>query len=100
MSNWNPKPRRDKDPNPLFPVEEVPMVQKALSPIERQRANDGSPMTAVRPSALKAPDPQLTLKKGSHAGNIKEGRHDPVKSDPPITKVTPDDVVKAFLFGE
>lgn len=98
MSNWNPKPRFDADPDPLFSMEEGEVTIKSMSPIERQRAKDGSPVTATRRSALKAPDPKLTLKKGSMAGDIEDGRKAPNKTEPPIS---PSEVVKAFLgLGE
>jgi len=51
--------------NELFPMVEAPTVVKSLTPIERQRAEDGTQLTPMRPSALRPADPALYITKGS-----------------------------------
>ena len=90
MSNWNPKPLRPADPNPLFQMGDETYVVKGQSAIQRQRAADGTPHTKCRPSALSAPDYALYLEDGKIQ-----------KSEPaPVAKaLDPDLVVKSFLKG-
>lgn len=61
-SGWAPKPLRNLDTSGFV---ERPTVVKHLTPIERQRAEDGTPHTAMRPSALRPADPELYISKGS-----------------------------------
>ena len=79
--------QRPKDPNPLFKMVDEPVVAKSLSPLQRQRQKDGSPITGGNPTSLRPPDTKLYL----------EGMS---KSEEPVKKVERLDVeavVKAFL---
>lgn len=64
-TGWAPKPLRPEFQNELFPMVEAPTVVKSMTNIERQREQDGTPMTAVRPSRLQPPDMPLYINKGS-----------------------------------
>ena len=94
--NWNPKPRRPTDPNPLFTMDESYEVQKSLTPIQRQRLEDGTPHTKCRPSALSAKDYTLYLGEEpvSKGADPREGQG-VTNTDPPL--MDPDQVVKSFL---
>jgi hypothetical protein len=91
MSNWNPKPLRPENKNPLFQMNEEWTVKKSLSPIEKQRLQDGTPHTAVRNQHMgpgKTPGidgPDL------YVGEVSKSSASPRKY------LEPDDVVKSFL---
>lgn len=89
MSNWNPKPKRPQDPNPLFKMDErEEYVVKGLTPIERQRRADGTPHTTGNRTRL-VPAESFYLE----AEKLD-------KSQPPAPKkpsLDPDAVVKSFL---
>lgn len=92
---WNPKPMRPQSDNPLFVMVESELVVKGLSPMQRQRLADGTPMTVSGPTALRPADPTLVLK-GSLVEKLEEGgkgKHDEVVQDP----VDPLGVIKSFL---
>lgn len=62
MSTWSPRPRRDINMNGLFPFDEtVQPIHKSMSPIVRQREEDGTPITRTPPSALRPADMPLFL---------------------------------------
>ena len=90
MSSYkdSPKPLRKGDPNPLFKMEEGDYVVKALSPIERQRREDGTPYTTVIPSAVEPRERGLYLKEEKVTKSVEAAVH----RDP-----DPDEVVKAFM---
>ena len=82
---WSPRPRREINTNGLFPfVEEEAPVRKGLTPIERQRAEDGTPITRTPLSGLRPADTALFLK-----------GHEPVKK----SIATKDDLKKQGLEG-
>lgn len=90
-TGWSPKPLRPEFQNELFPMVESPTVVKSMTPIERQREEDGTPMTAMRPSRLRPPDPEqprLFINKGSLVEKYDERPKMP-KQDPedPMTTV-------------
>jgi hypothetical protein len=90
MSNWNPKPLRPQDPNPLFKMGDDYTVRKSLSPIEKQRIQDGTPHTKTGRTRLKPGNvepidgPELYL-------------HKSVKKEDAPPPPDPDEVVKSFL---
>ncbi len=78
---------RPVDKNPLFKFDEdESFVVKGLSPIQAQRAKDGTPMTFHAPTAIKPPDKKLTLDSLKKSATMPEAK-----------PVDPDAVVKAFL---
>ena len=79
--------KRPTDPDPLFKMVDEPVVAKSLTPLERQRRKDGSPITTGNPTSLRPPDTQIYL----------EGMS---KSEEPVKKAERLDVeavVKAYL---
>jgi hypothetical protein len=76
-------------------MSEGEIIIKGQSPIQRQREEDGTPMTRGGASGLRPSGPTLTLKgdlvKGSLAENL------PPKSGPKTDPVDPISVVKSFL---
>jgi hypothetical protein len=48
----SPKPLREADPSPIFSMEDDGYVVKAMTPIEHQRASDGTLHSMSRPSGL------------------------------------------------
>lgn len=91
-TGWSPKPLRNVEQHFV----ELPIVVKGLTPIQRQRALDGTPHTVTGPTALRAPDPVLvlpdSLKKGSLVAKYDER--------PKLPKQDPEDpmmVVKSYL---
>lgn len=101
MTWWSPKPLRSvSHTNSLFQMVEPETTVKGLSPIERQRKEDGTPMTRTPPSALRPADPALSLKsdlinKGSMVARYDEKypRNDAPRLDPP----EPLGVLKSYL---
>ncbi len=91
--NWHPKPRRPVDPNPLFTEGDSYTIRKSstLSPIERQRIQDGTPHTrggrySFQPGQIEPTDgPRLYI-----GGDAVE------KSVQP-TRPNVDELVKSFL---
>lgn len=101
MSWWSPKPLRSvSHTNSIFQLVEPETTVKGISPIERQRREDGTPMTRTPPSALRPADPALSLKKdlinkGSMVERYDEKypRNDAPRLDPP----EPLGVLKSYL---
>lgn len=92
MEQWSPKPLR---PFVNLPLEPETVVIKGRTPIEKQRAQDGTPHTSMRPG-LRPADPQLVIK-GSLAEELPEAPTPP-KADPPIyDQEAAAKVVKSFL---
>ena len=97
MEHWNPRPRKPLNINTdMFKMVETETVVKALTPMQVQRAKDGTPHTKIPVSNLRAADPELFLEgvsKGSLVEKIAKDRPLAPKTDPadPLT------VVKAFL---
>lgn len=90
-TGFAPKPMRPEFKNELFPMVEAPTVVKSMTPMERQREVDGTPMTAMRPSRLHPPEaeqPGLYVTKGSLVEKYDERPKLP-KQDPedPMTTV-------------
>lgn len=93
-TGWAPKPLRCFNFG-MFPFEETPTVVKSLTPMQRQRELDGTPITVTPHTALRPPDPVLTLgglAKGSLAEKMGE-KHGEAKADPE----DPLFVVKSYL---
>jgi hypothetical protein len=55
MSNWHPKPLRPQDPNPLFDMDDESYVVKSMTPLQRQRAADGTLHSNKRRDGLAPP---------------------------------------------
>lgn len=95
-SYWSPKPLRPAAINPLFQMVESETVVKGLSPIQRQRKEDGTPLTRGARTSLRPADPELTLRDDLVKGSIAEKfakRPEQPKMDP----VDPISVVKAYM---
>lgn len=101
MTWWSPKPLRGvSHTNSLFQIVEPVTVVKGLSPIERQRKEDGTPITRQPPSALRPPDAVLSLKndlinKGSMVARF-ENKF-PKNSTPRQDPAEPLGVIKSYL---
>lgn len=93
-----PRPlQRPASDNSLFALVEQEVVVRELSPIQRQRVEDGTPHTRTAFTALRPPEPKLYLEgisKGVNSDGVKDDRANPM----PVTD--PDAVVKAFLDFE
>lgn len=94
MTWWAPKPLRPAPKDPLFKVEEAPVVVKGLNPWQRQRLADGTPHTVPGPTALRPPDPEMYIRKELVKGSLAENLTREIK---PKTDPDPSEVVKAFL---
>lgn len=82
---------RPKDPNPIFQMSEPETVIKGQSPIERQRAEDGTPHTITGVPCDSPKGPTLYL-----GTEVKKSV--PVKREKEVTKsLDPAAVVKAYL---
>lgn len=87
----SPVPFRKSDSDPLFKVEnDGYTVRKSLSPIERQRAADGTPHTNSRPSAVEAKDYDLYV-------TVEKSKKDKDDKSLNAKKCDPDEIVKAFM---
>lgn len=84
-TGWAPRPLRNLDTSGFVELE---TVVKHLTPIERQREEDGTPHSAMRPSALRPADPALYITKGSLVDKY-DNRPQQPKQDPedPMTTV-------------
>lgn len=95
-TGWSPKPLRPEAENPLFEMYEAPVVVKGMTPMQRQRHEDGTPHTRTGPTALRPADPEITLRsdlvKGSLVAKFDE-RPKAIKQDPQ----DPISVVKSYL---
>lgn len=100
MSNWNPKPLRPEDPNPLFGMNEEFTVKGEPSPVEKQRIADGTPHTKggptrLRPGLVAQDDSGPELYLGKSVNSISDTDDEP---EAHMDKsVDPDAVVKSFL---
>lgn len=93
MDQWSPKPLR---PLSNLPTNKGIIIEKSVSPIERQRQKDGTQHSFNRMGSLKPADPILVIK-GSLAENLPEPPA-PVQADPPVYDLSyATEVVKAFL---
>ena len=83
------KPAREPNTNGLFVMdEEMTIVKKGLTPIQRQRAIDGTPHTITGTMAIKPDEPELYLEGHRMSKSVKED---------PKPAYDPDAVVKAYL---
>lgn len=96
MSAWSPKPLRPVAENPLFEMVESPTVVKGLSPMQRQRQEDGTPHTRTGPTALRPADPILTLPNILVKGSLVE-KFDERPKQPKQDPADPMAVVKSYL---
>ncbi len=98
MSNWHPKPLRPKDPNPLCTQDDSYVIKKSsdLTPIQRQRIQDGTPHTRgsqyrIQPTqATQITGPRLYIGDDVSKSISNDKESDPV---PPNA----DEIVKSFL---
>ena len=87
----SPKPLRKSDPNPLFKEGDDGYVVKALTPLQRQRREDGTPHTKLRPSSIGARDYDLFI------GEDKVEKS--VEAQATRDDIDPDEVIKAYMGG-
>lgn len=80
--------KRPIDPNPLFRMDDDPVVAKSLTPLQRQREKDGTPITTGNPTSLHPPDTELYLE------GLTKSTEEPIEKSEPLD---PDAVVKAFM---
>lgn len=97
MDNWHPKPLRPASENPIFQEPEDTYVVKAMTPMQRQRYEDGSQHSKARPSRLGPPGVSLVLgeDKIDKSKSVNVDRDDGDRDD-----VDPDEVVKNYLKAE
>ncbi len=81
---------RPTDPNPLFAFAERETVVKGLSPLQAQRAKDGTQLTSGPTSCLAPPDKKLSLNSLKKSATL----------SPQKKQLDADAVVKAFLAGQ
>lgn len=93
---WNPKPLRPEPKDPLFKMEEAPTVVKALTPIQRQRQLDGTPVTVTGVLADRPADPRLTLDTKLNKGSLVE-KMDERPKQPKQDPQDPISVVKSYM---
>lgn len=89
---WSPKPTKVVPESPLFVWDDAPTIVKGLSPMERQRMEDGTHHTRTGPTNLRPADPELYISKGSLVEKYDER--------PKLPKQDPQDpmfVVKSYL---
>lgn len=70
---------------------------KEMTPMERQRHEDGTQITTNGRMAFKPEGARLYLAKGSLLGQVPDTRLQPTKQDPPAFEMGPNDVVKSYL---
>lgn len=96
---WSPRPLRPASANPIFEMVEPEPVIKGLSPMQRQRLEDGTPITRSGPTALRPADPMLVLRpelsKGSLAEKLEE--KNPKYGAPRQDPQEPLGVIKSYL---
>ena len=80
--------KRPKDPNPLFKMEDEKVIVKSLSPLQRQREKDGTPITRGNPTSLLPPDTELYLE------GLNKGSEENVEKAAPLDAEA---VIKAYL---
>jgi hypothetical protein len=99
MSNWSPVPRNRPLLNEgIFKFDQEYSVEKSIqTPIERQRALDGTPVTRGGASALgpQVPNARLSLGDFDKANQFRAETIEKSRNAKP--KVDPDAVVKAFM---
>lgn len=84
--------------NNLFPMHEEEIRVYSRSPIQQQRANDGTPHTVGGVTGLRPPEPELYLSKAFANPDVPaEANSLNHKYDP--SKIEPNKIVKAFLEG-
>ena len=94
MSHWAPQPRMKADEHGLFKMDEsVTVVNKGLTPIQRQRRLDGTPHTVTGYQCDKPEDPVIYL--GSDKISKSSLNADDHKEK--TSACDPDEVIKAYL---
>jgi hypothetical protein len=97
---WSPKPLRPASANPIFEMVEPETVVKGLSPMQRQRLEDGTPITRQGPTALRPADPELVIRpdlaKGSYAATL-ESKSPKYGAPPRQDPQEPLGVIKSYL---
>lgn len=91
---WSPKPLR---PTYNLPENEDYSVKTSLTPMERQRISDGTPITVSRPGDLKPADPKIYLGKGSLAENLPPVAYKTNTDPPQFCEHNFSELVKAYL---
>jgi hypothetical protein len=87
---------RPQSANNLFPMVEGDVHVYSRSPIQQQRANDGTPHTVGGVTGLRPPEPELYLSKAFANPDV------PAEANAlnnPTSKIEPNKIVKAFLEG-
>lgn len=80
--------RRPIDPSPLFSFVDTPTTIHHQSPMERQRAEDGSPHTIPGRMCVFPKDPELYL------DGVAKSQE---KALPPVEELDPETIVKSYL---
>lgn len=96
MSNWNPKPLRPEDPNPLFKMVDEKPVIKSRTDMERQRDADGTPHTITGRTSLRPPGVRLFVQDDSVEKSTKKQSLN-AKENAEEDAVDPEKIVKAYL---
>lgn len=95
MSNWSPVPRRPLLNEGMFKFdEEVQVVKKSISDIERQRSADGTPITRTPPSALVPAGQALVLESVNKSLEDEKKNKAEKKAK---NKIDPAEVIKSYL---
>jgi hypothetical protein len=94
---WEPKPLR---PMYNLPVNEEYRIKKDLTPMERQRRSDGSPITVSRPYDLKPADPKIYLGKGSLAEKLPPATSQTNTDPPQFCEHSFSELVKSYLNSD
>lgn len=95
---WSPKPvHRNQDSSmskgfSLVEEKEQEVVVKSLSALQKQRREDGTPMTVAPPTRLQPAEPSLVLRKGSLMEKKAAPMYDRKEEGP-----SPSEIVKAYL---
>lgn len=98
MDNGSPIPRRKIINNGLFNfTDEVHVVRKSISNIERQREADGTPITRTPPSALKPRGVDLVLKDFENVNKSLAEENKRKEDEKAKNKIDPAEVVKSYL---
>jgi hypothetical protein len=95
-AGWHPQPLTEE--RKLSFIDEGPIVVKALNPMQKQRALDGTPVTRGNITVFKPEETTLYLKPELQKGSLVEnvgGRKITPDVDPPLLNCSA--VIKAFL---
>ena len=98
--DWAPRPRREINTGGLFPFVDPPAApRRPMTPIERQRAEDGTPITRTPPSALRPAGPSTPLYLEGHEPVSKSITQDDLKKRGHEGLNKAYAIVKAYIGG-